>query len=151
MLTSFHTACPSSCMVNYEMIYILSWWCEGRQIGWFHHPWVLVERWKSFVEMYFLSDFTMRLYISGHFVSPDTAGVWFRSGWFIDCKRTSPSSLVLRFLMKDSQTYIRGGILFPGFFPICYPSGLQAELANYRLAEFIWRESGGNSDSELDW
>lgn len=55
----------------------------------------------------------------------------------IDCRHTASSPC---FLMKDSRTRgTQDACTFSHSFPICYPIGLQAELANYRIIEFIWR------------
>lgn len=69
--------------------------------------------------------------------------IWFPSNWFIDCKQPGPYSWqVLHLLMKDSQTDNKNIFFLAPSLSICYPIGLQAELANYRLTEFISSEPG---------
>lgn len=55
----------------------------------------------------------------------------------IDCRHSASSPC---FLMKDSHACgAQEACTFSHCSPICYPIGLQAELANYRLTEFILR------------
>lgn len=62
----------------------------------------------------------------------------------IDCRHTASSYFFFFIsLMKNSD------IRFPCSSPIWYSSSLPAELANYRLTEYIWRGER-NQDSVLD-